>query len=870
MRPTESSVPLAEVLARIQHEGLASSTAEAKKRLAYYQKRGLLVAGKRGVGRGIWSEYPAWCLRAINTIAELRSDGIPWPIVDVQVQQIASEHLSALVSPLIQDSILLRFCNTPPHSAAGERFRAAALRGDERGCLLSWPGRELKFVSGRIRSGKDKKFVKASYALAGVLEPEAGDGPSYFSNAGARFHRELTAWMSRVVRDEAGTDDGRGMIDLSSGPYDTVGTHKTFAEFVRHRLGRIAWEAATVPERTRLDALWPALLRRRISQCEHCGRFDLRLDRRRRRFCSTGCRIKHHNDDRSAYPQPQVRYGMEGYVPPVAALGTRRSRAHRMAQLGVSAEELDLFKDVFAPDRTTHAKKSLDPSDGTEGQWHRATRREAKTGERVPLKLKTPDLLRHLLGQDLILGALPSWSEDDGALLTNKIALDIDAGGSPEAEPPFERLVRIEKAIGTPDLVFISSASGGLHAYWFFEQAPVDKARAVVLDRLHAVGEEERAGHIEVYPSATGKQILRLPMGWGGYLVDWEGDWGPTARERWRQLHFVLDVLDELNDDLPLIDDRFARSVSMAAGPDSAEEAVPAAIDVRPSPRSPSTPRAAQDGGNVPESAEFFFTHGIPHEGLRNEICCKYMFFFFARTSSDLEEARSRGIEWIGRQGNTSRLVRSNPARAANYMAYGIERTWAWWQKEQANSTQRSLRGRPRYPSPQTIRAVLRLAMGLMVRRDAKGRALLGMLTLVFTLAKRGHVRNEGMPGAAPATMSTKYFRALPGMTTNPSRPSYYLRILEMLEGADLIERGHDYVQPESRPGLRRSTLDPGEPPRGKELLGTFDVVVEPPDIVALASDEFGGGGLRALGIDKDLQALVTTRESPSTDHPRT
>ena len=838
--------------------------------LGYLLKRQLLKPLKKGVARGTWSVYQPNSIEIIDEIAKLRDDKIPWTIVDAHVRQIAADYLSALVSPFIQDSILVRFCNTPPHSVWGERLRAAGLCGDRRGRVLSWPRREIEFVSERLHSNEDRRFVKASYALAGVLEPEADDVESYWATADARFHRELSAWLSRVVRGEGDPSDAGGMIDLSTCHDDMVGTRKTFTDFVHRRLARIAFEAATERERAHLDELWPALLRRRFSQCERCGLFQVRLDRRQRRFCSTKCRVMHHNDGRSTHPQPDVRYGMEGYVPPVAALGKPQRRASRMAQLGITPQEIDLFKDVFAPVRTTYAKKRLFPAEGTEGEWHRAIRREAKTGERVPLELKIPDLLRHLLGQDLILGVLPSWSEGDGALMTYKIVLDIDTGGSPEAEPPFERLARIDKAMRTPDLVFISSASGGLHAYWFIDQTPVDKARAVVLDRLHAVGEEERSGHIEVYPSASGKQILRLPMGKGGHLVDWEGNWGPAAKESWRQLHIVIDVLEELDVDLPSLDDRFGKAVSPAVRYDSGPATDVAPVRAAPSPKThPGTrdDRGADDGLLA---AEHYLEHGIPHEGLRNWICTKRMFFYFARTSSSLEEAQSRGIEWIGQQARTSVLVRSRPGRAAAYMAYGIARTWTWWQKEQANSTQPSLRGHPGYPSPETIRVVLRLGMGLQVRRDAKGRALLGMLALLFNLAKRGHVRNEGMPASTPATLSTKYFLTLPGMTSNPRRGTYYLRILEKLQDAGLVARGDEYVRPETRPGVRRSTLCAGEPPRGKELLGTFDTVEAPPDMVALAEAEIGEEQLHGLGIAEELEALVIAKESTSPENAET
>ena len=294
-------VSLAEVLERIQSKGLASSAQEARMVLGYLLKRRLLKPLKKGVARGTWSVYPDSSIEIVDEIAQCRRDKIPWRIVDERVRQIQTGVLPDWLVAMIQDSLLAAYLNSPSDSVDSQRFKATALWG-ARGGTPPWPEREWDYISTRLRTAEDREFLRGSRALAAALEPEASDKERYFASADTMFHEEMTDWLRRVLHGEVEPDQlGPWILLPTTAPHEG-GTHATFRDYVRHRLGGVAWEVASEQERSNIGELWPELLRRRFAVCGHCGRFDLRLDRRRRTFCADQCRIAYHNQRRRGEP----------------------------------------------------------------------------------------------------------------------------------------------------------------------------------------------------------------------------------------------------------------------------------------------------------------------------------------------------------------------------------------------------------------------------------------------------------------------------------------------------------------------------------------------------------------------------------------
>ena len=297
MKLRPATVPRSEILRRIREKGLASSESEAKRALAYMLKRGLLRPNKKGVDRGTRSVYPMNSLEVIDEIGRSRRNHLPWRIVDERVRQIQTGALPAWLVAVVQDSLIVQWLNSPPDSADGQRFRETALWGG-RGGTLPWPDKEWNYICSHVCVDEDREFLRGSRVLGAALEPEANNRESYFESTDAAFHEEMTGCLRRVLRGEVEPDQPGPLIVLPTTASQHGGTHATFRDYMRHRLGEVVREAAAVEERPNLGELWPQLLRRRFAVCDHCGRFDLRLDRRSRRFCGDRCRIEFHNERR--------------------------------------------------------------------------------------------------------------------------------------------------------------------------------------------------------------------------------------------------------------------------------------------------------------------------------------------------------------------------------------------------------------------------------------------------------------------------------------------------------------------------------------------------------------------------------------------
>jgi len=165
------------------------------------------------------------------------------------------------------------------------------------------------------------------------------------------------------------------------------------------------------------------------------------------------------------------------------------------------------------PDRT-------DPSDAQSSKWSSAPQGQALTHLQ---------LIRHLQGNRWIATGC-RWNPNvgpSGKHQTRSFAIDIDAG--PDMLGRYAAVVR---ALGSPSLLFRSSGSGGLHA-WYFLDAPVDRFRlknkagtgGAIVRLLGSEGLTEAKGQIEFYPNGKlkgGKRgnRLRVPFGAQSCLLD--------------------------------------------------------------------------------------------------------------------------------------------------------------------------------------------------------------------------------------------------------------------------------------------------------------------------------------------------------------
>ena len=846
----------ARLVEEIQHRQLAQDEAVAERMLAYLNKRRLLLPRRRGVSRELGAVYSEDDLAVVRMVARLRKKRVPWAAVDEQVRALRQDDLPVGLPALVLDSLVLHWLNTPPESKPGARYRAQALWGDSKG-TLDWPADEWKRAS-RYLSPDARWLAKRSYAISGVLEPDAVNAKEYFRGVDAQFHREYVGLLGQLLAPApAGKVPAESSLvslpDIDDG--FMKGTQATFAEFIRRRLGEIAWEMASAEERRELENHWPSALGRRFYRCQECGRFRLRHTAHARRYCDKKCANRQLNRRRRTPARnlssrgQQRRHRLE-------ANELRAFTVGRMADLGVDEGDLQLFIDVFAPDRSRYGRKPFTRDGHLVGRgWPLVCRPSGlPKGKPVHVRLPKNDVLRHLLHQSIIVAADPAW-EDNGRRWTNKIVLDLDASSVDDEDHPLDRLARLSVVLGRPDLVFLSSESLGVHAYWFIEQAPVDHARAGVLARLREYGYQERNGHIEVFP-AKNRKVLRLPLGLGGCLLDWDGDWAPMADENWRQLGIVLELLRDIGEgSLPTLEERFGQLK------DAPLRDTPPDVEPRENPATQSVVAPPHDGL---DAASWYFDHGIPGPGLRNEICCRRMFTFFLRTSGSLEEAINRGGDWLLVKGKQSRMVAADsPYRVRNYMEQGIRRRWTW-RKILGNQMGSQATRQRLFPDEAVVGRVASLAAGIRARPDTQGRILVWMATLLCNLAIRECVRPPGGSGGRSATLSSNYLLSLPGATNNNRRPTYYPRLLGLLVEDGLVSRGSGY-RTGSEPPPRSCIDEPPPQPEGKSLIGTFTTTPTRPDFSACIRSVVGDARWKAMNVHQAVAVLgLGTVREPS------
>jgi len=158
-------------------------------------------------------------------------------------------------------------------------------------------------------------------------------------------------------------------------------------------------------------------------------------------------------------------------------------------------------------------------------------------------------LIAHLRG-DLVLGVGCRWEPSlgrKGRHCTDILVVDLDLGGpwtgveqqwfvGPRPDSAWPDLLRrydaLCGALGTPTLLFKSSASGGLHAYYLLSESvelhdlrePAGDAGTIV-ELLAARGIPEANGSVEVYPRGQYRirrtqNRIRLPFGMGSVMLD--------------------------------------------------------------------------------------------------------------------------------------------------------------------------------------------------------------------------------------------------------------------------------------------------------------------------------------------------------------
>jgi hypothetical protein len=147
----------------------------------------------------------------------------------------------------------------------------------------------------------------------------------------------------------------------------------------------------------------------------------------------------------------------------------------------------------------------------------------------MPGQLSNHDLISHLEGRYWV-GTHAAVDHTTRHRISNHFVIDLDARRSDSVWDRYDQLV---EALGLPSLLFRSSTSGGLHAYYFLTAwVPLwrlmnpTRDDGLVERLLTAGGLHIAPGSVEVYPQSTYRgnvpsgNVLRLPFGKGSALLD--------------------------------------------------------------------------------------------------------------------------------------------------------------------------------------------------------------------------------------------------------------------------------------------------------------------------------------------------------------
>jgi len=492
-----------------------------------------------------------------------------------------------------------------------------------------------------------------------------------------------------------------------------------------------------------------------------------------------------------------------------------RSMKDMMSELGIHEEDLQIFCDWFAPVGYPYQLMRIVPALGMDdGYFFETIRPELLSGYLVA---------GHLAHHQYTIATLRSW-EEQGARRANTLVVDLDqhrhlgwAGPSLE-----DRLKRCLRALGEPELIFRSSASLGLHLYYLLpeceEEPLVERAeRLLVAQDLTLV-----SGQVELIPHGPGS-FLRLPCGWGSYLLD-PDDLAPITDDKARQLGIVLERLADAASSLEAPEDRWPLPARLRSSP------APPVVSGAP------PPRAGKERGTR-EGFSRYLREGLPGYGTRNQILTTYMYTGFCATSGTLDEAKTRAVAWLLAQQGRSNLVDQSPGQAVAAAERGIEDTWRFLESVFPGGYRWNSR---RYPSEEALVQVVAGCSQLSTRKDAVKNAIRFCFHLLYVLSNT--------PNRKRRRLAANYLKGLPGASSNPNRPTHYVKLVSLLASMGMIERGTHFRPSVSssvpkhgtkfvkgeKGRLRRHKIDSsagGVRGIAKSMTGVFDTQVHPPHL---------------------------------------
>ena len=443
-----------------------------------------------------------------------------------------------------------------------------------------------------------------------------------------------------------------------------------------------------------------------------------------------------------------------------------RTAGELMAELGIDDDDLQLFCNWFAPVGHPFLLKRVVPSLGMEDGGFFPTQ--------LPADLNKGLVAGHLAHHRYTVSTLRAW-EDAGTLVTNVLIIDLDQHGA--GAPLSDRLAACLRALGEPDLMFRSSATGGLHLYYLLKECEVEHLVARAERLLAAEGVALVSGQVEIFPSGSAS-YLRMPCGWGSSLLN-PDDLSPITDDRNRQLRVLLDHLDDVASDLVSPASRWPLPPHVLAAP------VPASIIT-------SSASSTTKDMSTREGFEHYLRAGLPGYGTRNEVLTRYMFTGFCATSESLVEAKRRAVAWMLAQAGRSQMVDQRHDQATAHVEQGVEDTWGFLQRKFPKGFRWHAR---QYPAEAVLVQVVRECRILSKRADAVKNAIKFCFVLLYRLSVTGQ--------RSSTRLAANYLKKLPGASSNPNRPTHYLKLVSMLEEFGLVERGKSF-RPTSKATARR------------------------------------------------------------------
>jgi hypothetical protein len=207
------------------------------------------------------------------------------------------------------------------------------------------------------------------------------------------------------------------------------------------------------------------------------------------------------------------------------------SQIAALASAGISVATFERFRDLFVRNPFDY---SIDSGDGFR--------------DRRNAPLNTSTLIRHLTGQ-VAVGTRCGRSPVSGRFETTTLCLDLDAGSD-----LLDRFDRVSRLFPIVPEVIQSSASGGLHLWWFFDAPvelfelfnPYDKS-GIVPRLLEGSGLRLENSLIECFPQALSRDFhgnaLRLPFGKDSFRLS-QDELVPDASTPIGSMHQFFRLMD--------------------------------------------------------------------------------------------------------------------------------------------------------------------------------------------------------------------------------------------------------------------------------------------------------------------------------------